>query len=243
MAGKSFFIDTSKCTACRGCQIACKQWNMNPATKTLQRGGHQNPEDLSFSTYKLVRFSEHEENGKVKWYFFPDQCRHCLEPPCMYTAQSLGYKNIIRDEQTGAVVYDKKVKVKAADAKQIRESCPWNIPRWDEKTQGMAKCTMCIDRIKEGLLPACVKTCPSGAMNFGDRDEMLDMAQSRLKELKAKYPKAQLLNADAVRTIFLVIDEPQKYWKHAAENDIGITRLAAIKKIVRPLIKIPSLAG
>jgi len=161
----------------------------------------------------------------------------------MYTAQSLGYKNIIRDEQTGAVVYDKKVKVKAADAKQIRESCPWNIPRWDEKTQGMAKCTMCIDRIKEGLLPACVKTCPSGAMNFGDRDEMLDMAQSRLKELKVKYPKAQLLNADAVRTIFLVIDEPQKYWKHAAENDIGITRLAAIKKIVRPLIKIPSLAG
>jgi formate dehydrogenase iron-sulfur subunit len=216
---------------------------MNPATKTLQRGEHQNPEDLSFSTYKLVRFSEHEENGKVKWYFFPDQCRHCLEPPCMYTAQSLGYKNIIRDEQTGAVVYDKKVKVKAADAKQIRESCPWNIPRWDEKTQGMAKCTMCIDRIKEGLLPACVKTCPSGAMNFGDRDEMLDMAQSRLKELKVKYPKAQLLNADAVRTIFLVIDEPQKYWKHAAENDIGITRLAAIKKIVRPLIKIPSLAG
>ncbi|MGQ9569309.1 MAG: 4Fe-4S dicluster domain-containing protein [Thermodesulfovibrionales bacterium] len=243
MAGKSFFIDTTKCTACRGCQIACKQWNMNPATKTVQRGTHQNPEDLSFVTFKLVRFSEHEEGGKVKWYFFPDQCRHCLEPPCMYTAQSLGYKNITRDEETGAVIYNPKVKVKAADAKAIRESCPWNIPRWDEKTQGMAKCTMCIDRVKEGLLPACVKTCPTGAMNFGDRDTILEMAQNRLKEVKSKYPKAQLLNADIVRTIFLVVDEPQKYWKHAAENDSGITRVAAIKKLVRPLVRLPGLAG
>ncbi len=243
MSGKSFFIDTTKCTACRGCQISCKQWNMNPATKTVQRGTHQNPEDLSFVTFKLVRFSEHEEDGKVKWYFFPDQCRHCLEPPCMYTAQSLGYKNITRDEVTGAVVYDPKVKVKAADAKQIRESCPWNIPRWDQKTGGMAKCTMCIDRISNGMLPACVKTCPTGAMNFGDRDKILEMAQNRLKEIKSKYPKAQLLNADIVRTIFLVVDDPQKYWKHAAENDVGITRVAAIKKLVRPLVKLPSLVG
>ena len=243
MADKSFFIDTTKCTACRGCQVACKQWNRNPGTKTLQSGSYQNPEDLSFFTFKLVRFSELEDNGKPKWYFFPDQCRHCLEPPCMYTAQSLGSKAITRDGETGAVVYDPKVKVKAADAKAIRESCPWNIPRWNEKTSGMAKCTMCIDRIKEGLLPACVKTCPTGAMNFGDRDKMLDMARKRLKELKATYPKAQLLNEEIHRTIFLVIDEPQKYWKFATENDAGITRIAAIKKLVRPLVKFPQFVG
>jgi formate dehydrogenase iron-sulfur subunit len=213
---------------------------MNPGTKTRQKGSYQNPEDLSFSTFKLVRFSEIEVNGKPVWYFFPDQCRHCLEPPCMYTAQSLGYKNIIRDEETGAVVYDRKVKVKAADAKQIREACPWNIPRWDEKTQGMAKCTMCIDRIKEGLLPACVKTCPSGAMNFGDRDKILDMAQKRLNELKSKYPKVQLLNAEAVRTIFLVVDDPQKYHKFAGIDISSPSIIAAIKNLIQPA---PGLAG
>ena len=243
MSGKSFFIDTSRCTACRGCQIADKQWNQLKGTKTVQRGSHQNPEDLSSSTWKLVRFSEVEENGKPKWYFFTDQCRHCLEPPCMYTAQSLGSKAIIRDEETGAVIYDPKVKVKAEDFKKIRESCPWDIPRRDEKTQIMSKCNMCIDRIKEGLLPACVKTCPTGAMNFGDRDKMLDMARKRLKELKATYPKAQLLNEEIHRTIFLVIDEPQKYWKFATENDAGITRIAAIKKLVRPLVKFPQFVG
>ncbi len=236
MAGKSFFIDTSRCTACRGCQVACKQWNRNPGTKTLQRGSYQNPEDLCFSTFKLVRFSEDEAGGRPVWYFFADQCRHCLEPPCMYTAQSLGSKAITRDEATGAVLYNPKVKVKAADAKKIRESCPWDIPRWDEKKGGMAKCTMCIDRIKEGLLPACVKTCPTGAMNFGNRDKILDMAQKRLEELKATNPKAKLLNAEIHRTIFLVTDEPKKYWKNAAENDTGITRIVAIKKLLRPLV-------
>jgi len=244
MADKSFFIDTIKCTACRGCQIACKQWNMNPGTKTVQRGSHQNPEDLSFATFKLVRFSEFEDNGKPKWYFFPDQCRHCLEPPCFYTAQSLGVKAIARDDETGAVIYNPKVKVKEADAKAIKESCPWDIPRWDKKTGGMAKCTMCIDRIKEGLLPACVKTCPTGTMNFGDRDKMLDMAQKRLSEVKKMYPRAQLLNAESIRTIFLVVDDPQKYHKFAKASDPqAITRIAALKKLIKPLVNLSPLAG
>jgi len=192
---------------------------MNPATKTVQRGSHQNPEDLSYVTYKLVRFSEFEQDGKPVWYFFTDQCRHCTTPPCKMVAESLNVKAITQDEATGAVLYDPKVKVKEKDFKEIRGACPWDIPRWDEKTQGMAKCTMCIDRIKEGLLPACVKTCPTGAMNFGDRDKMLAMAKERLEEVKKKYPKAELLNHDFVRTIYLVVDDPKKYHKFAGVND------------------------
>ena len=60
IARKSFFIDTTKCTGCRGCQAACKQWNQNPATKTRQQGSYQNPPDLSTATFKLVRFSERD---------------------------------------------------------------------------------------------------------------------------------------------------------------------------------------
>ena len=227
MADKSFFIDLTKCTACRGCQIACKQWNMNPGTKTLQRGTHQNPEDLSYFTYKLVRFSELEVDGKPRWYFFPDQCRHCMNPPCKIMAETIGVKAITRDDKTGAVLYNPKVKVKAKEFQQIRDACPWDIPRWDEKTQGMAKCTMCIDRIKEGLLPACVKTCPTGTMNFGDRDKIIEMAKKRLQEVKAMYPKAELLNYDFLRTIFLVIDEPKKYYKFAQAIDAQDIRLFA----------------
>ena len=80
-------------------------------------------------------------------------------------------------------------------------------------------------------------------MNFGDRAKILDMAQKRLKELKAVYPKAQLLNAETHRTIFLVVDDPKKYHKYAAENDVGITRIAAIKKLVQPFANLSRFIG
>lgn len=245
MADKTFFIDTTKCTACRGCQIACKQWNRNPGTKTIQRGTHQNPADLSFFTFKLVRFNEIEiPGGEPKWYFFPDQCRHCIEPPCKDTAESLGSKAITKDDATGAVLFNPRVKVKPADFKTIRESCPYDIPRYDQRMGVMAKCTMCIDRIKEGMLPACVKTCPTGAMNFGDRDAMLEMANKRLEQVTGTYKDAMLANPDDVRVIFLLVDDPKNYHKFAvAQNDIGITRKMALRRLFRPLQSLTSITG
>jgi len=209
---------------------------MNPGTKTFQRGSHQNPEDLSFSTYKVVRFSEMEEEGTVKWYFFPDQCRHCLEPPCQSTAESAGSKAITKDEATGAVLYSPKVKVKAADFKTIRESCPYDIPRWNERTGGMTKCTMCFDRLREGMLPACVKTCPTGAMSFGDRKAILEKAEKRLAEVQVHQKEALLANAGDVRAVYLLADDPARYHKFAVvENTIGVTRKVALKRLFRPL--------
>lgn len=233
--GKTFFIDTTRCTACRGCQIACKQWNQRAAEKTVNKGSHQNPPDLSFNTWKVVRFSEIPDE-KVKWYFFPDQCRHCISPPCKEVADGKVKGAIIHDEATGAVIFNPKIKVKAEDFKEIRGACPYNIPRYNEKTSTMAKCTMCFDRIKEGLLPACVKTCPTGAMSFGDRKEILEKANKRLEKVKSKFKDAMLANPDDVRTIYLLVDDPKKYHKFAvAESTIGITRKLALKRILSPL--------
>ncbi|NWF93816.1 MAG: formate dehydrogenase [Syntrophaceae bacterium] len=235
--GKSFFIDTTKCTACRGCQIACKQWNKNPGTKTLQRGNHQNPADLSVYTFKLVRFNEVAiPGGEPKWYFFPDQCRHCLTPPCKEVADGKAKGAIIQDEKTGAVVFNPKVKIKADEFKEIREACPYDIPRFHPASGTMAKCTMCFDRVKEGMLPACVKTCPTGAMSFGDRREILERANKRLEEVKGLYQEAMLANPDDVRVIYLLVDDPKKYHKRAvADNTIGITRKMALRRIFQPL--------
>ena len=241
--GKSFYIDTSKCTACRGCQMACKQWNQRSTEKAINWGNHQNPPDLSFNTWKLVRFNE-IAGDKVEWYFFPDQCRHCVSPPCKEVADGKAKGAITHDEKTGAVVFNSKIKIKTADFKEIREACPYDIPRFNAGTGIMGKCTMCFDRTPDGLLPACVKTCPTGAMSFGDRKAMLEKANKRLAEVKGKYKDAMLANPDDVRVIYLLTDDPKKYHKFAvAENTIGITRKMALKRLFQPIASLRHMIG
>jgi formate dehydrogenase iron-sulfur subunit len=237
---KSFFIDTTVCTACRGCQVACKQWHDLPAEKTINRGSYQNPPDLSFDTYKLVRMKEKVIDGKLQWLFFAEQCRHCIEPPCLETAGD--DSAIFRDEATGAVIYTANTRHLYAD--EIIESCPYNIPR--KGPNGiLAKCDMCLDRVKNGLQPACVKACPTGAMNFGERDDMLKLADSRLAEIKGKYPQAQLLDAADVNVVYLTAYDPLLYHEFSIASNttgMGVTRQVALRRMIRPLITAVSQA-
>ena len=210
--GYSILVDTSKCTACRGCQMACKQWNQLPATATKNWGSYQNPQDLSADTWKLVRFADGVNgNGKVYWNFFTDSCRHCLSPGCMAAAEK---DEVVQDEKTGAVLFTPKTK--DLNFKATLEGCPYNIPRHDPATKQLFKCTMCFDRITNNQIPACVKSCPTGTLAFGERDKILELAKKRVAELKKSYPKAAALNSDDVRVIFIVKDDPKKYYQYAA---------------------------
>ena len=211
---KGFFIDTTRCIACKACQVACKNWNRLPAEQTKNQGDLQNPPDFTFTTYKLVRMNEEIVDDKVNWLFFPDQCRHCLIPPCLLWAQNT--EAIYQDENTGAVVYT--AKTQGLKAEDIIGVCPYDVPRSD-KNGSLAKCTMCNDRVKNGMEPACVKTCPTGTLNFGDLEEMRQMADERLKKVKLTYPDARLLDSDDVRVIFLTAFAPEKYHTHAAAFD------------------------
>lgn len=208
MSGKSFFIDLTKCTACRGCQIACKQWNGLPAEKTINHGSHQNPQDLTFNTYKLVRFREEVIDGKLNWLFFPEQCRHCVEPPCMEVIDNPD--SIIKDPETGAIIYTDLTAEEDFDL--VRSACPYDIPRKQENGKIISKCTMCNDRVQNGMLPACVQTCPTGTMNFGDREDMLKLAEEQLAKVKEKFPKAILVDAEDVRVIYLTAYDPASYF-------------------------------
>jgi formate dehydrogenase iron-sulfur subunit len=234
---KAIFVDTTTCTACRGCQVACKQWHGLPAEQTTNRGTFENPADLSCNTYKIVRMREEVIDGKLNWLFFPEQCRHCIEPPCRDIVQD--ESSIFRDERTGAVIYT--ANSKNLDAKVVTESCPYNIPRAGEDGT-LAKCDLCNDRVENGLLPACVQTCPTGTMSFGDREEMLDKAKKRLEVVKQKYPKAMLLDPDDVNVIYLVAFEPKYYHEFAvaSRSTNDMTRKMALRKMFRPLTNIMS---
>ncbi len=233
MPGKSFFVDLTKCTACRGCQVACKQWHGLPAEQTFNHGSHQNPMDLTFNTYKLVRFQETEIEGTLHWLFFPEQCRHCIDPPCLLSSTVEGA--IIQDEATGAVVFTDKTA--EDDFQTIRDACPYDIPRQKPDGKIFSKCDMCLDRVQNGLLPACVLTCPTGAMNFGDREDMLTMANDRLAKAQKRWPTATLVDADDVRVIYLCAYDPKAYYEHvtAEANPVGpLTRRSMLASLTRP---------
>jgi len=216
---KAILIDTTRCTACRGCQVSCKEWKNLPPVATKQRGTHQNPPDLTHANYKLVRFSEHLEGDLVKWYFFPDQCRHCLEPPCKEVAESQVPGAIVVDEKTGAVLYtDKTKKLSPKQFQEVLAACPFNIPRRDPVSKLVVKCDLCIERVRANRLPMCVKSCAMGAMQFGERAELLKLASERLATVQKEYPKAALLNQDDVSVIYLVADAPEKYHKFASAD-------------------------
>lgn len=215
---KTFLIDTTRCTACRGCQLACKEWHDLPANKTKQAGTHQNPPDLNHNNLKIVRFHEHmDKNGTVIWNFFPDQCRHCLIPICKDVADMVVPGAIIKDPKTGAVLTtEKSAGLKPEDAQAVIDACPYNIPRLDPESRRLTKCDMCIDRVAAGMQPVCVKTCPTGTMAFGEREEILPLAQKRLETVKKSFPNAFLADFKDVSVLYLLAEGKEYYYEYAA---------------------------
>lgn len=215
---KTFLVDTTRCTACRGCQLACKEWHNLPANKTKQTGTHQNPPDLNPNNLKIVRFREHlDARGNVVWNFFPDQCRHCLTPICKDVADMIVPGAIIKDPATGAVLTTYKCsELSDEDAQVITDACPYNIPRWDRKNRRLTKCDMCIERVQAGMLPMCVKTCPTGAMAFGEREEILALAEKRLEVAKRRWPQAFLADYREVSVIYLLAESKEYYYEYAS---------------------------
>jgi len=178
MNEKIMLVDITKCTACRSCQVACKSWNGLAADRTTNRGGYQNPEDLNPRTFTLIRFQEDEgPGGGVRWQFRNDKCFHCTDPGCMKVCPVPG---CITKTPAGAVVLDS---TKCIGCKYCYHACPFAIPRFDAATEKMYKCTFCHDRQAEGMIPACAKACPTGAITFGDKDKMIAAAYARAKQL------------------------------------------------------------
>jgi len=170
-------IDTTKCTGCRACQVACKQWNGLPAETTHFTGSYQNPLDLSYNTWTLIRFDEIDVDGNIKWLMRHDACMHCEWPACVKACPSPGA--LVKTPE-GAVVHNPKYCI---GCKACMIACPFDVPRYSPEKDEIAKCTLCYDRITNGEKPACVTVCPTGCLDFGPKDEMTEKARARAEEV------------------------------------------------------------
>ena len=179
MAKMMMLIDPSRCTGCRGCQVSCKQWNNLAASQTTFTGTYQNPPDFNGDTYTLVRFKEYAAGDfRVSWLMTNDKCRHCSEPTCIDMMPTASY--VLTPE--GAVVYNEKAKANLDD---VYGACPFSIPTQNRQSGQIVKCTLCVDRISDGMEPACAKTCPTDAIMWGELDGMMKYARERIVWLKA----------------------------------------------------------
>ena len=177
MSEKIKLYDLSKCTGCRACQLACKQWNGLPAKQTYNSGTYQNPPDLQPNTWNIIRFQEISDgNGGVKWLFRHDSCMHCTDAACVKVCPS----GALYHTGYGTVALDQS---KCIGCKECVSACPFEVPRYDPEKDKIAKCDLCFSRISADLEPACVKACPTGALKFGDKDKMLRLAYKRVEEL------------------------------------------------------------
>jgi len=200
MERKALLISPELCIGCKACQVACKSWNLLPATKTKNNGTYENPPDLNAANYNKIRYSEiPSEKDPVRWLFVSQRCMHCEDAGCMKICSTPGALYRTKD---GAVATNKD---KCIGCRLCLAGCPFNIPRYGGDDR-LSKCTMCADRMENGMIPMCAKTCPTGAISFGARHELIAKAK------KAGYSKVYgEKDLGGLGAIFAFRDAPKIY--------------------------------
>nr|WP_315595336.1 formate dehydrogenase subunit beta [uncultured Cupriavidus sp.] len=228
-------IDTTKCIGCKACQAACMEWNDLRGEVGTNVGVYDNPADLNEHTWTLMRFAEYENpNGNLEWLIRKDGCMHCEDPGCLKACPSPG---AIVQYANGIVDFHEE---NCIGCGYCITGCPFNIPRISKQDHKAYKCTLCSDRVAVGQEPACVKTCPTGAIVFGTKTDMIAHAEERIVDLKSRgFEKAGLYNPAGVGGTHVMYvlhhaDQPNLY--HGLPDDPHISPLVGLwKGIAKPL--------
>ena len=233
------YVDVTKCDGCRACMVACKNWNDLPAEPQDFLGTMQSHADVSADTWNVLTFVEHENSkGGLDYLFRHSSCYHCKDAAC----EKVCPENAISYTENGAVVIDQDTCVGCGYCVQ---NCPFDVVQlktYKDKNgkeyRKAHKCTLCSDRIEEGLQPACVTTCHTGAMEFGEKDEIIKKAEQRVKEIKDRYPNANVYNPKGVggtHTIYVLAEKPSVY--NMPENPKVPTSAVLWKDYAQPIGK------
>jgi Fe-S-cluster-containing dehydrogenase component len=171
-------VDTTLCVGCRACEAACSEANQLPPPAEGEKVMEAKRE-TDIDVFTVV--NKAEKAPGVERYA-KRQCLHCLAPGC---ASACPVKAMTKSP-AGPVVYDAS---KCMGCRYCMIACPFEIPKYEYGSlmPRVRKCTFCAERQASGLAPACTEVCPSGALTFGRRREMLDAAKTRIYANPGRY--------------------------------------------------------
>jgi formate dehydrogenase iron-sulfur subunit len=226
-----FFTDTSICIGCKACEVACKEWNGVPEDGLDFLGSsYDNTGALGASTWRHVAFIEQpsstgsgrseapSDRPEFRWLMSSDVCKHCTWAACLDVCPT---GSLFRSE-FGTVVVQEDI---CNGCGYCVPACPFGVidrrigEKGVVKNAGIAqKCTLCYDRLGEGMTPACAQACPTQSIQFGDVEELRERAAGRVETLReAGVGRARLYGHDpedgigGAGAMFLLLDEPEVY--------------------------------
>ena len=183
-----FFTDTTVCIGCKACEVACKEWNALPADEIGLTGqSYDNTGRLSATTWRHVSFVEQisrNGDGRVtemapfqsNWLMMSDVCKHCERAGCLEACPT----GALFRTEFGTVVVQQEI---CNGCGYCVPACPFGVVELDAHDGKAHKCTLCYDRLKGGLEPACAKACPTNSIQFGELDELQERARRRVSSL------------------------------------------------------------
>ncbi|MGH3493675.1 MAG: 4Fe-4S dicluster domain-containing protein [Sciscionella sp.] len=267
-----FFTDTSVCIGCKACEVACKEWNLVPEDGMDLLGmSYDNTGALGASTWRHVAFIEQsvpaapppapepvslgmpslgaapqasEDDSGVRWLMSSDVCKHCTHAACLDVCPT---GSLFRTE-FGTVVVQEDI---CNGCGYCVPACPYGVIEKRESDGRAFKCTLCYDRIGDGLMPACATACPTESIQYGELDELRERAAARLDTLRGNgVEQARLYGEDPGDGVggdgafFLLLDEPEVYglppdpivttkdlpsmWRHAGAAALTVAAAVAL---------------
>ena len=219
-----FFTDTTLCIGCKACEVACKEWNLLPADD-IRLSGHSydNTSQLSATTWRHVAFVEQGRATAMRpfqsqWLMLSDVCKHCARAGCLEACPT----GALFRTEFGTVVVQQDV---CNGCGYCVPACPFGVVELDLNDGKAHKCTLCYDRLKGGLEPACAKACPTNSIQFGPLDELQARARRRVETLHQQGVQEAYLygvrdggegpgttgGIGDLHAFFLLTDQPEVY--------------------------------